>query len=487
MSRRLGDRRVGAMSGRFDHSRIRLMSRTLGSLALAAALLLAASCAGAPYRWSPDPSMQELLQAPRAAYPPVRFAVASDLHFFDLSLGSSGAALQRYLDNDRKMLLESAEILDEALAIVREAGAQFLLVPGDLTKDGERVNHEEVARRLEALERAGTKVYVVPGNHDINNPHAVRYSEQGPKPVPGVSPQEFAEIYRESGYGESIARDAGSLSYVAEPVPGLWLLAIDSCDYADNLRAGSPATRGRLDSGRRAWVEGRLEDAARRGKAVIAFLHHGLIEHFRGQRKYAGMFLLDDGSEIARMLAAWGVRVVFTGHFHAQDAVRASWDDGSFLYDVETGSLVTAPVPVRLIDVDETGRMSISTRRVTSIPSFRAAGKDFASYAEQFTRQGVSTVAVDIMRRLWVSSGKAAVLAPQASDAFLAHYEGDERFSGERRLRLRDVNLITRLLAGAAPDLLEELWNDLPPADNDLAIDLSEVRPLAAVPDRAAQ
>jgi DNA repair exonuclease SbcCD nuclease subunit len=39
---------------------------------------------------------------------------------------------------------------------------------GDHTKDGELINHESVKDLLQQLADAGIKVFVVPGNHDIN-------------------------------------------------------------------------------------------------------------------------------------------------------------------------------------------------------------------------------------------------------------------------------------------------------------------------------
>ena len=66
-----------------------------------------------------------------------RFAVFSDPHLYDATnLGSSGTALEAYLASDRKMLVQSEEILDAALADLKGEGLDFVLVSGDLTKDG---------------------------------------------------------------------------------------------------------------------------------------------------------------------------------------------------------------------------------------------------------------------------------------------------------------------------------------------------------------
>ncbi|MCX7031640.1 MAG: metallophosphoesterase [Spirochaetes bacterium] len=440
---------------------------------LGSAALLLASCAGAPFRWTPSPEATALLAGPRPAHPVARFAVISDLHFYDAAvLGTEGEAFAEEIKNDRKLVIESAEILGEALRMVRASGAKFLIVPGDLTWNGERVNHEGVAAMLADLERSGVQVYLVPGNHDVLNPHAAGFGPEGRKAVPGVTPGEFAEIYRDFGYGEALRRDPASLSYVAEPVPGLWLLGIDSCRYAENTPKDGPVTGGRLDPGRIAWVEAVLADALRLGKTVTVFMHHGLVEHFRDQEKSWPDYLVEDYPEIARMLAAYGVRVAFTGHYHAQDAALARFPDGSFLFDVMTGSLATAP-NVRLVAVDASGSMSIQSEPVASLPSFAATGVDFASFARTYVHERIAGIAVNKMRKMHVPVRDTAALAPQIADAFLANYWGDERFTGTERLSKKGLSLMGRIVVGIQKNKIEPLWDDLEPADNNLVIDLA--------------
>ena len=334
--------------------------RTVVGTALAViTLVILAACAGAAFTWNPSPATAALLAGPRPAYPAARFAVISDPHLYDaVTLGAGGAAFDEELAKDRKLVIESAEIAEQALRMAKAAGAGFLLVAGDLTWNGERVNHERLAAMFSALEKDGIRVYVVPGNHDVLNPHAAGFGPEGRRPMPGVTPAEFAEVYREFGYGEALRRDPGSLSYVAEPVPGLWLLGIDSNRYAENTQKDGPVTDGRLDADRIAWVETVLADALRLGKAVAVFMHHHVVEHFRLEEKSWGEYLVDGFPEIGRMLAAYGVRVVFTGHYHAQDAALARFPDRSYLCDVMTGSLVTTPF-VRVVTLDGRGSVAI--------------------------------------------------------------------------------------------------------------------------------
>ncbi len=424
-------------------------------LACLAAVLLG-SCAGT--RGAPQ-------AAHAASYPAVRFAVFSDPHLFDQSLGTD--------DNDRKLLRESGEILSVAIQRVESLAVSFLLIPGDLTKDGELPDHLLMARQLAGLARAGVKVYVVPGNHDVLNPRAFAFRASGKERVLTVTPASFAEIYRECGYGEALMRDPGSLSYVAEPAPGLWLLAVDSADYAGNMRKGASVSGAGLTRKRIDWIESVLEEAMQRDKAVIMMMHHGVREHFAGQAKYFSDYLVNGWQQVSAMLAASNVRAVFTGHFHAQDITGMKMKDGKFLYDIETGSLVTFPVPVRCVEITAEQKMVVTSSFIKTVPSFAARGVDFWEYARNSLAEGIAQTVSGMMSGIGISAKEASTIASQVADASLAHFRGDEHFTGTEALSTKGVGLWAGIVAGSRRDLVEGLWHDQAPADNDVTLDLA--------------
>jgi 3',5'-cyclic AMP phosphodiesterase CpdA len=445
-----------------------VMGATALAFALTLTLVLAlASCAGVPrLRCEREQALAALL-AKAPAYPDARFVVLSDPHHYDGSLGVEGAAFERCLAEDRKLLRESGEILEEALRGIATVQAQFVIVPGDLTKDGERSSHLQVAGYLQRIEESGKRVYVICGNHDVLNPEALRYEGEETERVPNVSPAEFASIYAPFGYSESLRRDPASLSYIAEPVPGLWLLALDSCIYGEAGEKEHRVDAGRFSPATLAWIEDSLIEAARQGKAVAAVMHHGVMEHYRGQQKHYGAYVVEDSAHVSRLLAAYNVRLVFTGHYHAQDITLERWNDGRFLYDVETGSLVTYPCPLRLATLSG-NRLSLRSRFVERINS-RPEG--FGDYAREYLLQGIAGIAVQTMRELHVAQKDADSIAPQIALAFAAHYAGDERPPAEI-LDTRGVGLMGRIVIWSRRSLVEGLWHDLEPPDNDLLIDL---------------
>ncbi|NLZ70182.1 MAG: metallophosphoesterase, partial [Clostridiaceae bacterium] len=68
--------------------------------------------------------------------------VISDVHIYPPHFVSNSQAYLDYVSGDPKMLKESSYILEEALKEVKAQNPQFLIIPGDLTKDGEREGHE---------------------------------------------------------------------------------------------------------------------------------------------------------------------------------------------------------------------------------------------------------------------------------------------------------------------------------------------------------
>lgn len=86
-----------------------------------------------------------------------RICVISDTHVMAPSLlKQDGKAFQDYLAADRKLLKESPELMDSAVARIRQAHPQALLITGDLTKDGEQVSHRYlVEHHLAGLDAAG--------------------------------------------------------------------------------------------------------------------------------------------------------------------------------------------------------------------------------------------------------------------------------------------------------------------------------------------
>lgn len=401
------------------------------------------------------------------------FMVFSDPHYYDPSLGTEGKAFEEYLDSDRKLLRESRELLLEAIERIEKSDASFVVIPGDLTKDGTKVSHKEFALLMERLEAAGKQVYVIPGNHDISNGESNAFPGDTVELVESITPKEFGEIYANMGYSEALHRDDNSLSYVTEPAPGLWLLGLDACLYRENQENHHSHTDGQFKDETLSWIDEISELASENGKTMIAFMHHGIIEHYKGQEKFYGEYIVNDYKKISKQLASNGIRVVFTGHYHAQDVTMKKWDEETFIFDVETGSLVTYPCPIREIRISNDS-MHIKSHFIDKIPSYDS---NFTEYSRQYVYDGIAGIGERTMIDMGLRPEDAAKLSGQIGAAFVTHYVGDEP-TGKHPLDLKGVKFLGRVIISFRKKLIKGLYKDIYPQDNDLIINLKtgEVR-----------
>ena len=416
-----------------------------------------------------------------------KFAVFSDPHIFDAaSLCPSGGCstspeFQAYLVGDRKMLVESVEILDSVISDLKSKTLDFIIVSGDLTKDGELVNHQLMATRLAALKASGKKIFVIPGNHDINNPHAISYKTSPATPVSYISPTEFKQIYAEYGYRDALYSDPNSLSYIAEPVNGLWLFALDSCQYDTNIADKYPKTAGAFKPATLTWILDRLKDAKQQGKTVIGMMHHGILEHYAGQTVLFPEYVLTDFATVSKSLSDNGLNVMFTGHFHANDVTLKDFTS-SVLHDIETGSTVSAPSPYRTINFDIANKkLAISTATVTSIPSHPT---DFVAYSQKYMRDGLTMLTPYQLAKSFGLTYEQVMALIQAGaipldmivNGFMAHYAGDEKPDTLTQQTYQAMMQSSDTLTKTLGQSLYGIWTDLPPADNNVTITINSTK-----------
>ncbi len=401
------------------------------------------------------------------------FAVISDSHYFKSSLGTSGKAFEQYVVSDRKLLAESQAISESAIESLKKENVKFVLVSGDLTKDGEKESHEAFAKLLGELKATGKKVIVVPGNHDVNNPHSKKFVGNEMVPTPSVTPAEFANIYKECGYGDAIARDPNSLSYISEPVPGLWVFALDDCIYDNNVT--EPTTAGRYTDATLAWIKDNLAKAKAQKKMVIGMQHHGLVEHFQGQKEnpISKDYVIENWKSVAKQFIEGDMKAIFTGHFHANDITKYSVDNKD-IYDIETGSLVTSPCPYRIVSMTNNS-IEVTTKYIEKI-NYDLKSVDFKTYAADFIRLGMLPMVTHVLvNQLGVDKTQAPLIAPLAIAAFMDHYKGDEKMPEPTK------NFIAKLEASGATDfktqmiigIFRSLYNDLNPSDNNVTLQIT--------------
>lgn len=397
------------------------------------------------------------------------FLVGSDLHYMSPSLltDTSTADFHAYLAADRKMLVQSPALLHSFLDSVRAAKPRFVLLTGDLTKDGEKRSHQDLADSLATLRALGIAVYVIPGNHDVHNPESESYGPSGAVATPSVTAAEFASIYAACGYDQAIARDESSLSYVVDLMPGVRLLALDPVRWLDNIGAAKEKVGGRFQPATVEWIKAQLRAAKADGKAVVGAMHHGIVEHFQGQstNPVSTDYVVAGFDSLGRIFFDEGLRVVFTGHFHANDIASRAFATGT-LTDIETGSLVTSPSPFRSGTIQGT-TLSVHSSRIRAI-SQDLGGAPFETWSANFLLSGMTSLSrYTLQMEFGLDSSLAKSLAPVVASAYVAHYAGDETMDPTTAgtVSLLESQAATDPSAAFLAGALRSLRTDLAPSD----------------------
>ncbi|OHD08449.1 MAG: hypothetical protein A2086_00730 [Spirochaetes bacterium GWD1_27_9] len=401
-------------------------------------------------------------------FPQLKFIVLSDIHYYDKSLGIEGTAFEEYLAGDRKTLIESEEITDKVIENILSSDASFVIICGDMTKDGEKINHQKLSEKLKLITDSGKKVFVINGNHDILNGHSFKYNGDNKERVENVNREDFIKIYNEFGYSSAIEVDPISLSYVTEPVAGVWLLAIDSSMWYKNKLDKEPITDGELRAETLKWIENILIKAKSQNKTLIGMMHHGLLEHYKSNNKYYGQYILNNNEKIAKIFTKYGLNFIFTGHFHAQDITLKKINKDDTIFDIETGSLVSYPNPYRIVSITKNNKMKIESKFISSIKNY----PDFSSYSKDFIRNGTIKTVNKKLKRLGLTDNEIDIVSFQIADAYISHLVGDE-ISPKKLIDTNGVGLWGRILLNFQKDLVEGWYNDLPPHDNFITIDLN--------------
>jgi predicted MPP superfamily phosphohydrolase len=384
----------------------------------------------------------------------LKIAVLSDIHYMHQSLAKGNlrqdtAFIKDILPN--KTYQEySAPILRKVLAELMSLQPDIVLIAGDLAKDGEEVSHKEVAELLEQLKSAGMKIYITVGNNDINNPAAVSYNGGIRTRVANVTATQFAGIYKDFGYGNYKYKDPNSLSYIAEPYPGLWILSIDAAKYAPFKRSGAikPETME--------WLKPYLEIAQNENITVLGLMHHNLFEHFANQNGITMNTVIDPSTTIADVLAAAGMKVMFTGHSHALDmALRTS--NGHTIYDVVTSSLITYPSAYRIM-ILKNKELDIDTRYITSIGVPMPSNQDFTAYGKLYQSFLMDQYFKGGLKALFgMPDELIPVAVPLARNAYMAHLAGDEKLPP---LEQTKINAFSKAGPESATKAIWALWTD---------------------------
>jgi 3',5'-cyclic AMP phosphodiesterase CpdA len=268
------------------------------------------------------------------------FYIATDIHYLSESLTDKGEAFKKYvISGDGKQLEYMDEILDAFIYALNNKKPDVLIVSGDLTNNGEKKSHMDFAKKLKNIEKNGTPVYVIPGNHDISNPWARGFKGNKQYVVDSIKSKDFSQIYKEYGYTEAISRDKNTLSYLAAPSEDMWLLMLDTSKYKNNSNPGFPEREGEISQDTLQWIEKCCALAREKGVNLITVMHHNILDHCDVIQKG---YILNNNGEAIDTFKANNMNLVLSGHIHIQD-ISSYKKDQYTIYDIVTSSLAVYP------------------------------------------------------------------------------------------------------------------------------------------------
>lgn len=270
--------------------------------------------------------------------------VATDIHLLANDLMTNEELMAQVFEfGDGRFVRYTNEIMSTFTNTIKEKQPDILVLSGDLTHDGEKLSHEALAKQLKVIEKNGTRVFVVPGNHDLENAFAKDFAEGGWKVAETVSADEFEEIYQDYGYKEAISRDPSGLSYLAAPSDDVYLLMLDSNNYG---MLNIPTGGGELTEDTLKWIREATKIARENNAQIITVMHHNLIKH--SERLYKG-YVINNSEEVVPIFDELNLNIVLSGHMHAQD-IKYTEQAKNTIYDIVTSSMSIYPMNYGVVD-----------------------------------------------------------------------------------------------------------------------------------------
>ncbi len=317
----------------------------------------------------------------------VHIFVMSDNHIMSPELVmSDGSAYQNMLSANRKILERSVELTEALIDTILRLKPDMVFIPGDMTKDGERLSHELFVSYLDRLRENGIPAYVVPGNHDLNNTASYFYDGDKRIEAPSVNEEEYMQLYKSYGYADEYQIDTASLTYVCEPADDIMLIGID-------------VARGVLSDATLKWICDRADEAAEEGKMVVAMMHYQLLQHFENEELVFPSASIQSGDSIAAVMLEHGIRVVLTGHMHINNISKFyNPVKSDSIIEISTGSPIEYPSCWRWLTINkERNNITVNTRYVNE----DAIGEDLLIYERNHLAEHADPIIVNAVNSFW--------------------------------------------------------------------------------------
>ncbi|MBQ7957464.1 MAG: metallophosphoesterase [Clostridia bacterium] len=355
----------------------------------------------------------------------ISIATLSDAHYYADSLkGNRTEDYQALVKGSTTTLDLTAACFDAALITLekelKKANNPYLILPGDLTYQGEYESHIEIAGKLEKWEKkTGIDVIVINGNHDVNNAKAYSFVNDKKEAAQQTTQEDFREIYKNLGYDIAYhtytppaGKQQGGLSYSVRLDEGYRLLILDTNIYSsDCTKDGSDEheTRQAISDDLLEWALAECADAKAKGEEIIGISHSSMIDHIGSyQEKLLGAYIVEGWEDRVTALTDAGLHFNFCGHQHLADVATYVTDNGETLYECESPPVGTYPCGMYITEFENDGDGKVSAtynyHDVDEVQPVNLYGKEMAqpiknyAFGQAYGNGDVTTLAMNIIK-----------------------------------------------------------------------------------------
>ncbi|MCW3784885.1 metallophosphoesterase [Plebeiibacterium sediminum] len=200
---------------------------------------------------------------------------------------------------------------------------------------------------------------------------------------------------------DTLSKRLPDVSYLVEPVDGLWLMAIDGNVYLP-AKENDNFSKAKLNSGGEysnilahkkhllKWVEKVVKESKRLNKTLVTFSHYPMIDFYDGasddlkalfsERKMQLHRVPDE--DVAATFAEAGIKIHFAGHMHLNDTGIRNYEDGSFLVNIQIPSLAGYPAAYKVLTIHNPDLMEVETVKLDLVPGFNEL---FPLYEQEYS------------------------------------------------------------------------------------------------------
>ncbi len=351
-------------------------------------------------------------QSMTAKESPATIVVASDLHYLSPKLTDGGEAFRDVVEHsDGKLMLYIEELTDAFLDEVIALQPDALVLSGDLTFNGEYESHKALVKKLRRVQEAGIAVLALPGNHDLNNSQAARFSGEHSKSAKSIEWKDFRELYEAFGRENALAKDRNSCSYVFSLRQDLRVLVLDT-----NSRESNAVPKATLS-----WVRKQLKKAQKAGARVITVSHQNVLTH---NAMFTVDYRLENAKELLALYQQYAVLCNLSGHMHLQHIAE---QDG--VTEILTSALSLAPDQYGVVEYD--GAALDYHAAAVDVESWaqKTGAQDenllhFRDYGKEFALESAREQILDFCRQQNVADADAAQMAECFAQMNFAYFSG---------------------------------------------------------------